>query len=77
LIEYDRATLSAVIAYEKSGRSSIPETPAMKSKSRGVLDTPLCARMTIGQSAACPPSGSLKIESSSETPAVFGQSGFA
>ena len=35
-----RATLTAVIARE-GGRSSIPETPVMESRSRGVLDTPL------------------------------------
>jgi hypothetical protein len=38
-IEFERATLSTVIVRE-GGRSSIPETPAMESKGRCVLDTP-------------------------------------
>jgi hypothetical protein len=40
-----RATHSIVIARE-SGRSSIPETSAMESKRRGVLDTPQAPGMT-------------------------------
>jgi hypothetical protein len=35
-----RATPSVVIARE-GGRSSIPETPVMESRSRGVLDRPV------------------------------------
>jgi len=50
-IEFERATLSTVIVRHRvgasrrpmtgsGGRSSIPETPAMESKGRCVLDTP-------------------------------------
>jgi hypothetical protein len=38
--EDERAKFSAVIARE-GGRSSIPETPVMESRSRGVLDRPV------------------------------------
>src|SRR6266404_202618 len=38
--EYERATLTIVIVRE-SGRSSIPETAVMESRSRGVLDAPV------------------------------------
>ena len=38
-------THSAVIVRE-GGRSSIPETPVMESRSRGVLDTPHARGMT-------------------------------
>src|SRR2546429_1926045 len=38
--EYERATFSVVIARE-GGRSSIPETPVMESRSCGVLDRPV------------------------------------
>src|SRR5258705_2197057 len=44
--EDERATFSAVIARE-GGRSSIPETTVMESRSRGVLDTPLPRGMTM------------------------------
>jgi hypothetical protein len=40
-----RATPSLVVARE-GGRSSIPETPMMEARSRGVLDTPLSRSMT-------------------------------
>ena len=41
-------THSAVIVRE-GGRSSIPETPVMESRSRGVLDTPHARGMTTGR----------------------------
>src|SRR6267154_845708 len=43
--ECEHAALSAVIA-RAGGRSSIPETPVIESRSRSVLDTPHARGMT-------------------------------
>jgi hypothetical protein len=47
--EYERATLSVVIARE-GGRPSIPETSVIEPRSRGVLDTPHARGMTVSTS---------------------------
>jgi hypothetical protein len=48
--QHERATFPAVIARE-GGRSSIPETPAMQSRGRGVLVTPHARGMTARSEA--------------------------
>jgi len=54
VIAWDAAAPSTVIVRE-SGRSSIPETSAMKWIDRGVLDTPHARDMTaVGEASSCP-----------------------
>jgi hypothetical protein len=58
-----RATLTLVVARE-GGRSSIPETPMMESKNRGVLDSPLkpCHRVQPRDTCLVPASVTGRLE---------------